>query len=146
MTKPTAMAQGRVAHLIEWKGWCKPIDTPAALESDFNSYSDLTEGEQEARFAAGKTSVACLCDLFIPLILQEKITCFATLKVQAEREVQKNNIDTALEITDIRRILDAACRQQLSLLPRLSILLTCTLDSPSSSKKFMVMLRERIAI
>lgn len=55
MTKPTAMAQGRVAHLIEWKGWCKPIDTPA-LESDFNSYSDLSEGEQEARFAAGKTS------------------------------------------------------------------------------------------
>lgn len=54
MTKPTAMAQGRVAHLIEWKGWCKPIDTPAALESDFNSYSDLSEGEQEARFAAGE--------------------------------------------------------------------------------------------
>lgn len=49
------MAQGRVAHLIEWKGWCKPIDTPA-LESDFNSYSDLSEGEQEARFAAGKTA------------------------------------------------------------------------------------------
>lgn len=60
VTKPTAMAQGRVAHLIEWKGWCKPIDTPAALESDFNSYSDLTEGEQEARFAAGKTSDVCL--------------------------------------------------------------------------------------
>ncbi|KAL3992332.1 ephrin-A [Sarotherodon galilaeus] len=53
VTKPTAMAQGRVAHLIEWKGWCKPIDTTVALESDFNSYSDLTEGEQEARFAAG---------------------------------------------------------------------------------------------
>ncbi|KAI9999553.1 hypothetical protein NQD34_018418 [Periophthalmus magnuspinnatus] len=28
------------------------MDTPA-LESDFNSYSDLSEGEQEARFAAG---------------------------------------------------------------------------------------------
>ncbi|XP_037318447.2 protein FAM131A isoform X2 [Pungitius pungitius] len=53
VTKPTAMAQGRVAHLIEWKGWCKPTDTPAAPESDLNSYSDLTEGEQEARFAAG---------------------------------------------------------------------------------------------
>ncbi|XP_043926344.1 protein FAM131A isoform X2 [Protopterus annectens] len=53
VTKPTAMAQGRVAHLIEWKGWCKPMDSPLALESDFNSYSDLTEGEQEARFAAG---------------------------------------------------------------------------------------------
>ncbi len=65
VTKPTAMAQGRVAHLIEWKGWCKPIDSPAALESDFNSYSDLTEGEQEARFAAGKPPVVCLRDLFI---------------------------------------------------------------------------------
>lgn len=53
MTKPTAMAQGRVAHLIEWKGWCKPMDSPVALESTFNSYSDLSEGEQEARFAAG---------------------------------------------------------------------------------------------
>ncbi|XP_072311902.1 protein FAM131A isoform X1 [Eucyclogobius newberryi] len=52
VTKPTAMAQGRVAHLIEWKGWCKPMEAPA-LESDFNSYSDLSEGEQEARFAAG---------------------------------------------------------------------------------------------
>lgn len=64
------MAQGRVAHLIEWKGWCKPIDSPAALESDFNSYSDLTEGEQEARFAAGKTFVNCLCNLFIEWILE----------------------------------------------------------------------------
>ncbi|XP_032888076.1 protein FAM131A [Amblyraja radiata] len=53
VTKPTAMAQGRVAHLIEWKGWCKPIDSPMTLEIDFNSYSDLSEGEQEARFAAG---------------------------------------------------------------------------------------------
>ncbi|XP_064197647.1 protein FAM131A isoform X2 [Anguilla rostrata] len=53
VTKPTAMAQGRVAHLIEWKGWCRPCDSPAALESHFSSYSHLTEGEQEARFAAG---------------------------------------------------------------------------------------------
>uniref|UniRef100_A0A2K6GQR5 Family with sequence similarity 131 member A n=1 Tax=Propithecus coquereli TaxID=379532 RepID=A0A2K6GQR5_PROCO len=53
VTKPTAMAQGRVAHLIEWKGWSKPSDSPAALESAFSSYSDLSEGEQEARFAAG---------------------------------------------------------------------------------------------
>lgn len=54
MTKPTAMAQGRVAHLIEWKGWSKPSDSPTALESAFSSYSDLSEGEQEARFAAGR--------------------------------------------------------------------------------------------
>ncbi|XP_016400485.1 protein FAM131A-like isoform X2 [Sinocyclocheilus rhinocerous] len=53
VTKPTAMAHGRVAHLIEWKGWCKPTDTPSALESHLTSYSHLSEGEQEARFAAG---------------------------------------------------------------------------------------------
>ncbi|NWQ82653.1 F131A protein, partial [Columbina picui] len=53
VTKPTAMAQGRVAHLIEWKGWCKPVEPPTALESAFNSYCHLSEGEQEARFAAG---------------------------------------------------------------------------------------------
>ncbi|KTG05266.1 hypothetical protein cypCar_00029833 [Cyprinus carpio] len=56
VTKPTAMAQGRVAHLIEWKGWCKPTDTPSALESHLTSYSHLTEGEQEARFAADLSS------------------------------------------------------------------------------------------
>uniref|UniRef100_A0A8D2MG37 Family with sequence similarity 131, member A n=1 Tax=Zonotrichia albicollis TaxID=44394 RepID=A0A8D2MG37_ZONAL len=53
VTKPTAMAQGRVAHLIEWKGWCKPVESPSALESAFSSYCHLSEGEQEARFAAG---------------------------------------------------------------------------------------------
>lgn len=53
VTKPTAMAQGRVAHLIEWKGWCKPVESPTALESAFSSYCHLSEGEQEARFAAG---------------------------------------------------------------------------------------------
>lgn len=68
------MAQGRVAHLIEWKGWCKPIDTPAALESDFNSYSDLTEGEQEARFAAGKKHTKLLG--YIKMVLYVKLTVF----------------------------------------------------------------------
>lgn len=54
------------------------MDTPAALESDFNSYSDLTEGEQEARFAAGKTFIN---------ITWEKTQHFATLKAKAEGEV-----------------------------------------------------------
>lgn len=82
------MAQGRVAHLIEWKGWCKPIDTPAALESDFNSYSDLTEGEQEARFAAGKIwfSISASCLIYIYVYYKKKTPCSATLKVQAERQ------------------------------------------------------------
>ncbi|XP_048844583.1 protein FAM131A isoform X2 [Brienomyrus brachyistius] len=53
VTKPTAMAQGRVAHLIEWKGWCKPVEPFSTLESHLTSYRHLSEGEQEARFAAG---------------------------------------------------------------------------------------------
>lgn len=53
MTKPTSLAQGRVAHLIEWKGWPKPTDPPSNAHAHFSSYCHLTEGEKEARFAAG---------------------------------------------------------------------------------------------
>ncbi|KAM9719520.1 protein FAM131A isoform 2-T2 [Menidia menidia] len=53
VTKPTSLAQGRVAHLIEWKGWPKPAAPPPGAQSHFNSYCHLTEGEKEARFAAG---------------------------------------------------------------------------------------------
>ncbi|XP_068432437.1 protein FAM131B-like isoform X2 [Clinocottus analis] len=65
VTKPTAMAQGRVAHMIEWQSWGKPTAGPPGsaghtnlqrekerrLEND--AYSDLSDGEKEARFAAG---------------------------------------------------------------------------------------------
>ncbi|XP_051944048.1 protein FAM131A isoform X2 [Hippocampus zosterae] len=51
VTKPTSLAQGRVAHLIEWKGWPKPVDPPQAAH--FSSYCHLSEVEKEARFAAG---------------------------------------------------------------------------------------------
>ncbi|XP_032386571.1 protein FAM131A [Etheostoma spectabile] len=51
VTKPTSLAQGRVAHLIEWKGWPKPANPQPAAH--FSSYCHLTEGEKEARFAAG---------------------------------------------------------------------------------------------
>uniref|UniRef100_A0A4W4G025 Family with sequence similarity 131 member C n=1 Tax=Electrophorus electricus TaxID=8005 RepID=A0A4W4G025_ELEEL len=68
ITKPTAMAQGRVAHLIEWKGWGgeTPMPPPAggswcgwgggagaALQEDEQLYSRLTDELKEARFAAG---------------------------------------------------------------------------------------------
>lgn len=53
VTKPTSLAQGRVAHLIEWKGWPKPATPPPAAHAHFSSYCHLTEGEKEARFAAG---------------------------------------------------------------------------------------------
>lgn len=53
VTKPTSLAQGRVAHLIEWKGWPKPPDPPPNAHAHFSSYCHLTEGEKEARFAAG---------------------------------------------------------------------------------------------
>ncbi|XP_059206401.1 uncharacterized protein fam131ba isoform X2 [Centropristis striata] len=65
VTKPTAMAQGRVAHMIEWQSWGVPSAGPMGgaghtnlqrekerrLEND--AYSDLSDGEKEARFAAG---------------------------------------------------------------------------------------------
>uniref|UniRef100_A0A3B3SL00 Family with sequence similarity 131 member Ba n=1 Tax=Paramormyrops kingsleyae TaxID=1676925 RepID=A0A3B3SL00_9TELE len=65
VTKPTAMAQGRVAHMIEWQSWGTPSAGPEGgagranlhrererrLEND--AYSDLSDGEKEARFAAG---------------------------------------------------------------------------------------------
>lgn len=56
VTKPTSLAQGRVAHLIEWKGWPKPTDPPSNAHAHFSSYCHLTEGEKEARFAAGSSS------------------------------------------------------------------------------------------
>ncbi|XP_062846128.1 uncharacterized protein fam131ba isoform X2 [Trichomycterus rosablanca] len=65
VTKPTAMAQGRVAHMIEWQSWGKPSAGPNGgarltnlhrererrLEND--AYSDLSDGEKEARMTAG---------------------------------------------------------------------------------------------
>ncbi|XP_065117464.1 uncharacterized protein fam131bb isoform X2 [Paramisgurnus dabryanus] len=67
VTKPTAMAQGRVAHMIEWQSWgmqtvggggtgagrtsCLNLQRERKLEND--AYSDLSDGEKEARFAAG---------------------------------------------------------------------------------------------
>ncbi|XP_068615833.1 protein FAM131C-like, partial [Brachionichthys hirsutus] len=71
ITKPTAMAQGRVAHLIEWKGWggCGEArggwsgagdkggggwgGMGAELQEDEQFYSQMTDEIKEARFAAG---------------------------------------------------------------------------------------------
>lgn len=66
VTKPTAMAQGRVAHMIEWQSWGKPTAGPLGSAGHTNlqrekerrmendAYSDLSDGEKEARFAAGE--------------------------------------------------------------------------------------------
>ncbi|XP_069435407.1 protein FAM131C isoform X2 [Ovis canadensis] len=54
ITKPTAMARGRVAHLIEWKGWSAQRagwELPPA--DDDERYSRLPDELREARFAAG---------------------------------------------------------------------------------------------
>ncbi|XP_029292045.1 protein FAM131C isoform X2 [Cottoperca gobio] len=70
ITKPTAMAQGRVAHLIEWKGWGGGQARGggggrsgawgkgdggwgAELQEDEQFYSQMTDEIKEARFAAG---------------------------------------------------------------------------------------------
>ncbi|KAM8864594.1 protein FAM131C isoform 2-T2 [Spinachia spinachia] len=72
ITQPTAMAQGRVAHLIEWKGWggggeasgsgvgwsgargrCGGGWGGAEMHEDEQFYSQMTDEIKEARFAAG---------------------------------------------------------------------------------------------
>ncbi|XP_077465714.1 protein FAM131C [Stigmatopora argus] len=68
ITKPTAMAQGRVAHLIEWKGWGGGGEAGGGAgwnrgraqgsrswgpEEDQQFYSQMTDEIKEARFAAG---------------------------------------------------------------------------------------------
>ncbi|KFQ75242.1 Protein FAM131B [Phaethon lepturus] len=58
VTKPTAMGQGRVAHMIEWQGWGKgncqqQQHTHETARKDADAYSDLSDGEKEARFLAG---------------------------------------------------------------------------------------------
>uniref|UniRef100_A0A8C3XRF3 Family with sequence similarity 131 member C n=1 Tax=Chelydra serpentina TaxID=8475 RepID=A0A8C3XRF3_CHESE len=53
ITKPTAMARGRVAHLIEWKGWSAPQAGGEPWLTEEEHYSYLTDELREARFAAG---------------------------------------------------------------------------------------------
>nr|XP_051692482.1 protein FAM131C isoform X2 [Oryctolagus cuniculus] len=53
MTKPTAMARGRVAHLIEWKGWS--TQRLGWELSPAEDYHCLPDELGEARFAAGVT-------------------------------------------------------------------------------------------
>ncbi|XP_048471077.1 protein FAM131C [Rhincodon typus] len=53
ITKPTAMARGRVAHLIEWKGWGAHGRGSNICSMDEVHYSNLTDELKEARFAAG---------------------------------------------------------------------------------------------
>ncbi|ETE66120.1 hypothetical protein L345_08091, partial [Ophiophagus hannah] len=61
ITKPTAMAQGRVAHLIEWKGWSAPPVGWGQPPSEEVLYEELTDELKEARFAAGEGREGRLC-------------------------------------------------------------------------------------
>uniref|UniRef100_A0A5F8HLV3 Family with sequence similarity 131 member C n=1 Tax=Monodelphis domestica TaxID=13616 RepID=A0A5F8HLV3_MONDO len=53
ITKPTAMARGRVAHLIEWKGWNAQQSGWDPSPAEEEHYSYLPDELREARFAAG---------------------------------------------------------------------------------------------
>ncbi|XP_028988158.1 protein FAM131A isoform X2 [Betta splendens] len=81
VTKPTSLAQGRVAHLIEWKGWPKPAAPPPAAH--FSSYCHLTEGEKEARFAAG------VAEQFA--IAEAKLRAWASVDEEDEEEEEDSN-------------------------------------------------------
>lgn len=54
ITKPTAMARGRVAHLIEWKGWSVQQSGWELSPGEEEHYSCLPDELREARFAAGE--------------------------------------------------------------------------------------------
>lgn len=54
ITKPTAMARGRVAHLIEWKGWCAQRSRWELSPAEDEHYCCLPDALREARFAAGQ--------------------------------------------------------------------------------------------
>ncbi|XP_055117523.1 protein FAM131C-like [Symphalangus syndactylus] len=53
ITKPTAMARGRVAHLIEWKGWSAQRAGWELSPAEDEHYCCLPDELREARFAAG---------------------------------------------------------------------------------------------
>ncbi|XP_004479341.1 protein FAM131C [Dasypus novemcinctus] len=53
ITKPTAMARGRVAHLIEWKGWSAQRAGWQLSPAEDERYCCLPDELREARFAAG---------------------------------------------------------------------------------------------
>ncbi|XP_045715197.1 protein FAM131C [Phyllostomus hastatus] len=53
ITKPTAMARGRVAHLIEWKGWSAQRSGWEPSPAEQERYCCLPDELREARFAAG---------------------------------------------------------------------------------------------
>ncbi|KAK2498899.1 hypothetical protein MC885_017519, partial [Smutsia gigantea] len=52
ITKPTAMARGRVAHLIEWKGWSAQRSGWDLSPAEDGQYCCLPDELREARFAA----------------------------------------------------------------------------------------------
>lgn len=85
VTKPTSLAQGRVAHLIEWKGWPKPSAPPPAAHTHFSSYCHLSEGEKEARFAAG------VAEQFA--IAEAKLRAWASIDDDDEEEEDSNDED-----------------------------------------------------
>lgn len=87
VTKPTSLAQGRVAHLIEWKGWPKPSDPPPAAHTHFSSYCHLSEGEKEARFAAG------VAEQFA--IAEAKLRAWASIDDDDEEEEEDSNDEDA---------------------------------------------------
>ncbi|XP_007246309.3 protein FAM131C [Astyanax mexicanus] len=96
ITKPTAMAQGRVAHLIEWKGWGGETTAGggwcgwtrdgggwggagATLQEDEQLYSHLTDEIKEARFAAGVAEQFALAEASMEVWPSQDIVDQATV-------------------------------------------------------------------
>ncbi|KAM6918155.1 protein FAM131A [Xenentodon cancila] len=109
VTKPTSLAQGRVAHLIEWKGWPKPAGPPPGAHSQLSTYSHLTEGEKEARFAAG------VAEQFA--IAEAKLRAWASLDDDDEEDSNDEDSPTSGQTHTVSQSSDAATPNPISRAP-----------------------------
>lgn len=107
ITKPTAMAQGRVAHLIEWKGWGVSEGRAggwsgtwgkggsgrggmeAMLQEDAHFYSQMTDEIKEARFAAGETEKELNLLLCTDTVYETKINVTVIFNVPNADEIKQ---------------------------------------------------------
>ncbi|XP_054612495.1 protein FAM131A isoform X2 [Dunckerocampus dactyliophorus] len=126
VTKPTSLAQGRVAHLIEWKGWPKPADPPPAAH--FSSYCHLTEGEKEARFAAG------VAEQFA--IAEAKLRAWASMDDDEEDDSNDEDTHAGAGTFSSQSASDAAASHPTSGVPCLSeVSETPPLESPHAESQ-----------
>ncbi|XP_036303397.1 protein FAM131C isoform X1 [Pipistrellus kuhlii] len=91
ITKPTAMARGRVAHLIEWKGWRAQRAGWELSPAEDEHYCCLPDELREARFAAGVAEQFAITEA----------TLSAWSSLDAEELHPENSPQDAIQLQDL---------------------------------------------